>query len=180
MPRNDVATPGSPVQGLNDGETIEWSQRAGIGIMILMRNGCFPRLLLVVVAAVLGSLAQGSPAGLLLIVAIFDIIAVIAFFVLLLYVIYLFVQMKRTTYYLTSERLIEVQGKSIKKEIPRSNLKRLAPEQYLKTVWAQKDSRRHYYNIFVTDSVTGVVVRMTAVDDVAADIIERWVKKQSK
>lgn len=180
MPHATKAESDSPIHGLNDGETIEWSKSSGIGIMILMRNGCFPILLIIVVTGALSILAQGSSAGFLLVIVIFPIVALIAIFLFLLYAFYLIVQMKQTTYYLTSERLLEVRGKSIKREIPRVNLKGLTTEQYLRSVWAQKSGGRHYYNIFVTDSVSGVVVKMNAIDDEAIYIIDRWVRKRTK
>ena len=175
----DWSTPN--VRGLNDSEIIEWSGNAGVSIMLLMRSSCCPLLLVIVAAGALYNLAEAYPAALLLAAAIVSPIALIVALVLLLYGIYLLIQVKRTTYVITSQRLLEVRGGSIKKEIPKADLHGLEPSQYLKSVWAQKHAGQQTYNItyniYVTDSVSGVVMRMTSVDGAVADRIERWVSK---
>jgi len=174
----DWSTPN--VHGLNDSETIEWSGKAGISIMLLMRSSCCPLLLVVVAAGALYNLAEAYPAALLLVAAIVSPIALIVALVFLLYGTYLLIQVKRTTYIITSQRLLEVRGGSIKKEIPKANLHGLEPSQYLKSVWAQGHAGQQTYNIYVTDRVSGVVMRMTSVDSAVADRIERWASKSKR
>jgi hypothetical protein len=171
---------GSPVRGLNDGETVEWSQNPGVIITTLLRNGCIPILVLLMMPIVLDSFVQASPASLLIIVVIYNAIAPPVLLLLFLYVVYFLVRTKSTTYYLTSQRLLEVQGRSIKKEIPRVNLQDIPPDQYLKSVSAQKQEANEFYDIYVTDSISGVVVRMTAMDGKVTDIIEKWTKQRRR
>jgi hypothetical protein len=168
------------VRGLNTDETIEIGYEAGIYIMRFMRNGCCPMLLLILGAAALGALAEGSPAGLLLIVVIYNGAALIAFLLLVIYVLFMIVQVKRTKYFITTQRLLEVHGKDIVKQIPKTNLQNLETDQYLKSSWAQKSGTQNYYNTTVTDSISGVVICMTALGEEVSDNIERWVKEGSR
>ncbi len=165
------------VHGLNDGETVQWSENAGISIMLLMRSSCAPLLILIVAVAALSTLAEPNPTARLIVVAFVNPIAGAVALLFLLYGVYLLIQVWRTTYCITSERLLEVRGGSIKKEIPRTDLKGLKPKDYMRSVWAQKGGGRETYNIYVTDSVTGVVIRMTSLDNAVEDRIERWVRK---
>jgi len=165
------------VRGLNDGETLQWCENAGVMFILLMRNSCVPLLLVVVTAGALGGLADQYPAALLLVVAIYYPIAGIAVLLFLLYAAYFLVQTKRTSYFISSQRLLEVRGGSIKKQIPRANLQGLKPDQYLKSVWPQKGGGRETYIVYVTDSSSGVVMRMTGMRGEVAEYIERWVKE---
>jgi hypothetical protein len=174
---NDEEDLGAPVRGLGDGEIIEWSETAGISIKPLLRNGLCPMLLMILGAAVVGTLAEGSPASMLLIALIYNLVAVSGLLLLSLYVVYAIVQVKRTTYYITPQRLLEVRGRTIRKQIPKADLHGLPADQYIRSVWAQRGAR-DTYDIYVTDNITGVVIRMTSIGGEVPDIIERWVKKQ--
>jgi hypothetical protein len=165
------------VRGLNTDETIEIGYEAGIYIMSFMRNGCGPMLLLILGAAALNALAEGAAAGLLLIVVIYNGAALVAFLLLFIYVIFMIFQVKRTKYFITTQRLLEVRGKDIVKQIPKTNLQNLETDQYLKSSWAQKSGIHHYYNTTVTDSISGVVICMTALGEEVFDNIERWVNE---
>ncbi len=175
----DAEDLGSPVRGLSDGETIEWNEPAGISIKLLLRNGLCPMLLLILGAAVVGTLAEGSPASMLLIAIIYNFVTVVGLLLLSLYVVYAIIQVKRTTYYITPQRLLEVRGQSIKKQIPRTDLQGLHADQYMRSVWAQRGVR-DTYDVYVTDSISGVVIRMTSIGGEVPDTIERWVKKQKR
>lgn len=166
-----------PVQGLNSGETLEWSVNAGTSIRLLMRNSCGPLLILIVAVAALSTLAEPNPTARLLFVAFVNPVAGIVALLFLLYAGYFLIQTRRTIYYITSQRLLEVHGRSIKKEILRTDLKGLKPKDYMRSVWAQKGGGRETYNIYVTDSVTGVVILMTSIDNAVEDRIDRWVRK---
>lgn len=168
------------VRGLNTNETIDIGYEAGIHIMNLMLKGLCPMLLLIVGAGVLSILAEGSPAGLLLIVVIYNMTAIVALVLLLLYVAYMVYQTKRTKYFLTNQRLIEVRGKEIVKQIPKTNLQNLEPDQYLKSMFASKGGGRYYYHMQVTDNISGVVILMTSLLGDISDSIERWVNEGKK
>jgi hypothetical protein len=180
MSPTEIEEFGPPVRGLNAGETVEWSQNPGVIITTLLRNGCIPILVLLLMPILLDPFVQASPAALLIIVAIYNVVAPPVLILLFLYVVYFLVRTKRTTYYITSQRLLEVQGGSIKKEIPKVNLQDLPPDQYLKSVSAQKQETGEFYDIYVTDNISGVVVRMAAMDGKVTDIIEKWAKKHKR
>ena len=169
----------SHLSRLNEGETIEWSQNAEVNLRTLLCNGCIPMLLLIMMPIVLDGFIQASPASLLIVVAVYDVVAPPTLLLLLIYVIYSLVRAKRTAYYLTSQRLLEVQGRSIKREIPRVNLQGLAPSEYLKCISLQEHRASECYSIYVTDTASGVVVTMNVVGEGITDIIERWAEKQA-
>ncbi|TFG29020.1 hypothetical protein EU527_16495 [Candidatus Thorarchaeota archaeon] len=166
------------VYGLSTGETIEIGYEAGVSIKIFMKNGCCPILLLIFGAAILNNLAQSSATGLLMIVVIFNLVAIVAFPIFLLYMIFMYIQVKRTKYFITNQRLLEVRGKKIVKEIPKTNLRKLETGQYLKSAFAQKHAGQYSYDITVTDQISGVVICMTALDGGISDSIERWVNER--
>lgn len=168
------------VNGLNTSETIEIGYEAEVSIMIFMKNGCCPMLILILGAALIDTLARSSPAGLLLVVVIYNVAALAIFLLLLFYVIYMFYQVKRTKYFITNQRLLEVRGKKIVKQIPKTNLQNLETKEYLKSTFAQKHGVQYSYNITVSDNVSGVTIYMTALGGEVSDNIERWVNEGKK
>ncbi len=179
MSPNDAEKSVSLVRGLNDGETIEWSENAGFSLRPVLRNGCLPMLVLILAPIIMDPLVTASPAGLLIIVAIYNVVAPPLLLLLFLYIVYFLVQVKRTRYYITSQRLLEVRGEYIKKEIPRVNLQGLTPDQYLNSVLQEKHASSEYYDLHVTDGVSGVVMRMTSMGPEVAERIKRWAKKST-
>jgi hypothetical protein len=90
----------------------------------------------------------------------------------------MYVQVKRTEYYITNQRLLEVRGKTISKQIPRANLQDLQPDQFLK----QKLSHEQrggitYLNLTITDPTSGTAIKMTAMADDVVYIVSKISKK---
>ncbi|TFG29142.1 hypothetical protein EU527_16360 [Candidatus Thorarchaeota archaeon] len=168
------------VHGLNKGENFEIGYEAGFYILKFIRNGCCPMFLLIIGAAALGVLAHGAPAGMLLIVIIYNMAALIAFILLAFYVLFMAFQVKRTKYFITNQRLLEVQGRRIVKQIPRTNLQNSETDQYLKSTFESKRGVHYNYNILVTDNISGVAILMTSLPSDISDTIERWVNDKKR
>ena len=93
----------------------------------------------------------------------------------------MYIQVKRTEYYITDQRLFEVRGRTISKQIPRENLKEFPPDQFLKQTLShsQRGGPTHI-NLTVTDPTTGIVIKMTAIPDDVVDIVSKMAKKHRR
>ncbi|TFG97870.1 hypothetical protein E4H12_07585 [Candidatus Thorarchaeota archaeon] len=179
MSPTNIEEPDLAFNGLIDGETIEWSQKAGIILRIPLIYGCIPMLLLILIPILLDAFVLASPASLLIVVAIYNVFAPPILLLLLLFVIYFLVRVNMTAYYITSQRLLEVRGKSIKKEIPRTNFQDLTVDQYLRSLSVQKHATIESFDLYITDNTSGVVIKMTGMDGKVAKLIEKWAKRRS-
>lgn len=98
--------------------------------MILLRGGCFPILASLVVTIFLNIASEQLGSALMPIISVYNEISRIALLIVVSYILYLILHAMRTTYVITSQRLLEVRGKSIKKEIIRENLRGLNPGNF--------------------------------------------------
>jgi len=167
---------GEFIPDMNDGEVIEWNRSAGLSIRIFVIQGLLPLILSIIVIAVI--MEVGRMAG-----PTSSIIAgIISPFVLLIvvgYILYMYIQVKRTDYYITNQRLIEVRGRTISKQIPRVNFKDLQPDQFLKQTLSHSErGGPTHLNLTITDPATGTMIKMTAMPDDVVDIVSRIAKKR--
>jgi hypothetical protein len=149
-----------PDKGLKEGETVEWSQKAGVEFTLLFCGLCLP----------LASVFLAFP----IILFLGEQIGTAVLFAVGIMILYYFGQMirrKMTKYFLTSERLLEVRGGIIEVEIPLANLRGLDPARYLTSRLSHDDGPYNYYNIDVADPVQGTSLRMTAMREDVLEII---------
>jgi hypothetical protein len=151
-----------PDEGLNPGEEIVWSRQARMN----PRNLC-------------GSICCiASSYWILLIVYIFfDLIVVAALFVVvligILYTIAEFRNTRRTRYYLTSERLIEVRGGEIHIQIQLGDLQNPENSENTEIRETYRDSAEAHYQAKFLDPKTGRVMILTGLDEYSKDLILR-------
>ncbi len=147
-----------PEKGLNEGETVEWSQKAGVEFTLIFCSVCLP----------LASVFFAYP----IVLFLGDQIGATVLIGVGIMILYFFGQMigrKRTKYFLTSERLLEVRGGIVEYEIPLANLRGFAPADFMSTKLSHDDGPYNYYNIVIEDPVQGSSIRMTAMRE---DIVE--------
>ncbi len=151
-----------PEKGLNEGETVVWNKKAGVSFLLLWCGGCLP--LLTVFAAFFILEILGPQLG-NLVLAMDGIV--------ILYLFYLVIQSKRTHYYITSERLLEVRGRFIQNEIPITNLQGCVPDEFMKTKLSHDEGAYSYYDIRIKDPVSGKVIRLSSLREDALDVLKK-------
>jgi hypothetical protein len=156
---------------LNGSEIVEWSQDADFSYRLLLRWGCFPILLLLMVTISLNTLGEQSGSAILPIILAYNEIGRVILITLLLYTLYVVVRAQRAKYFITSQRLLEVRGSSIRNEIPRRNLQHLASNEHLRYTVSHRQNAQTFYNICITDPSSGTVIRMTSMSEDALDVI---------
>ncbi|MDH4214709.1 MAG: hypothetical protein OEV85_12405 [Candidatus Thorarchaeota archaeon] len=157
-------------------ESVLWNQKASVNLKPLLRNGCIPIILLLITPIVLDSIVHATPASLIIIIALYDVVAPPALILIFLYMIYFVVQSKKTTYYLTSERLLETRNAKILEEIPRENLQGFETDQFMKSEWHHQNLGVEYYEITITDQKSGKFMILTGIDKKSVSLVEKWAK----
>ncbi|MFW9980068.1 MAG: hypothetical protein ACFFEJ_18445 [Candidatus Thorarchaeota archaeon] len=162
-------------EGMSPGESVEWGQNAGVSIVIFVVKGCLPLIIAPFLIAILTEVGRemGTVSA---IVANFLALAILL--IILLYILYMYIQVRRTMYYITNQRLLEVRGKSIVKQIPRANLEGLKPEEFLRQKLSHRNPGDEHINLTITDPVTGVAIVMTGMSDEIVDVVSRISKKR--
>ena len=142
-----------PEEGVMPGESIVWTRRAGTGFWLI-----FFGFLIVIGGPVLvfGGTQELGPAFTLpsLLLATAGILAVVA----------LFIQTKRTRYYLTSERILETRGGNIIKEIPLHHFAGKPIGQFLESRVTHQSNNRPIYTIRIYDPMSDEVFEIKGQD----------------
>lgn len=120
-----------PITGLNEGETIQWNRGARLSYVICVVRGILPMIALIFLIGIIGTLGGTMGAGALAFSIIFPWVGLTGLLIMFFYALYIVLQPRRTWYYLTNQRLLEVRDRSIVKEIPRMNFKDLDPKQFI-------------------------------------------------
>ncbi len=149
-----------PEKGLNPGERVIWSRRAGMVGWLLFSGGCClvmsPWLLLFVYVSF------GAGFGNI----------VFAFVVIwLLLALFEFINSRRTHYYLTTKRIIEVRGGLIRTQFPLESFQGVDIGKYVEVKDAYTENGTPFYSVKLRDPSTGKVMRLTGLDEEGRDII---------
>jgi hypothetical protein len=151
-----------PEEGLMPGESIVWTRRAGTGFWLI-----FFGFIIVIGGPVLvfGGTQELGPAFTLpfLLLAAAGIIAVAV----------LFIQTKRTRYYLTSERILETRGGSVIKEIPLHHFAGKPIGQFLESRVTHQSNNRPIYTIRIYDPMSDEVFEIKGQDYNSTKAFER-------
>ena len=139
-----------PDEGLDEGESVVWEQKAGVSLVLMWCAGCLPLSMVFLAFFIL--LWMGEQVGTMILFGIG---------LLILYLFYLVIQAKRTTYYLTNQRLVEARGGTLQNEIQLAHIRGLPYNEFMKAGISHEDAY-DYYNITITDPVSGNKIRMTA------------------
>jgi len=151
-----------PEKGLNPGESIVWSSRARMVAWLLFSGGCClvmsPWILLVSYASLgptLGNIA-------LAFVVIWLLLALIEF-----------INARRTTYYLTTDRIIEVRRGLIEKQILLESFQGMNLSDCIEVKYAYAENGVQFYSVKLRDPSTGKVMRLTGLDENGKEIITK-------
>ncbi|MFQ5832362.1 MAG: hypothetical protein ACE5H4_06655 [Candidatus Thorarchaeota archaeon] len=151
-----------PKEGLWPGENIVWTRRAGTGFWIIFVG-------FIVLA--------GGPA--LSLVALDEFGMAVATPLLFLTLIGAsiilgsFVRTRRTRYYLTSERILEVRGGRINKEIPLEHFAGKPIGQFLEATVSHRSNNRPVYMIRIYDPTSDEVFELKGLDGSSARAFEK-------
>ncbi|MHA1769398.1 MAG: zinc-ribbon domain-containing protein [Candidatus Thorarchaeota archaeon] len=92
---------------------------------------------------------------------------------LILFFIVSFVNVRRTRYYLTSERVLVVRGGNIRKEIPLSHFAGRPISQFLETKVMYTENDRPVYRIRFYDPMSDEVIDFKGMDSYSVKSVER-------
>jgi hypothetical protein len=151
-----------PKVGMLPGESIVWTRRAGTGFWIIF----------------FGFIAiAGGPALSLASVEYFGLSVGIIFGILTLigYIIVLgtLINVRRTRYYLTTDRILEVRGGKIKKYFPLEHFAGRPLGQFIESRATHSSGNESFYAIRIYDPVSDEVMEFTGLDPNSTRAFER-------
>jgi hypothetical protein len=142
-----------PEEGLMPGESIVWTRRAGTGFWLVF----FGFIIVIGGPAVLFGVIQEFSSPLAFLFAILVVAGIIG-------EIALFIRTKRTRYYLTSERILEVRGARIIKEIPLHHFAGKPIGQFIESRVTHRTNNRPIYTIRIYDPMSDEVFEIKGQD----------------
>jgi hypothetical protein len=142
-----------PEEGLMPGESIVWTRRAGTGFWLV-----FFGFIIVI----------GGPAVFLGFIQDFGSEFALPLFILvvggIIPIVTLFIRTKRTRYYLTSERIMEVRGGHVIKQIPLHHFAGKPIGQFLEARVTHRANNKPIYTITVYDPMSDEVFEIKGQD----------------
>ncbi|MFW9849557.1 MAG: hypothetical protein ACFFF4_10460 [Candidatus Thorarchaeota archaeon] len=146
-----------PEEGLQPGESIIWQKKARITTSIWFCGGCLPLMMPFLIP--LAFLTFGNSVG----------TGVLFFCTLgLLYLIYAYIKIRRTKYYLTTRRIIEVRGGNIQQEIHLERFIGKSPDEFFQVKENYRSGAETFYVVRIYDLDTEVLIELKGMveDDV--------------
>ncbi|MFW9888264.1 MAG: hypothetical protein ACFFER_08790 [Candidatus Thorarchaeota archaeon] len=151
-----------PHEGMLPGESIVWSRRAGTGFWVIFFGG-----ILVIGGPMLtfASLdAFGLPISLM-----FGVLTLVGLIMLLVTLI----NVRRTRYYLTTDRIVEVMGRRIRRAIPLDHFAGRPLGQFIESRVTHKANNQPVYGIRIYDPVSDEVLELKGMDPSSSRAFER-------
>jgi len=151
-----------PEEGLMPGERIVWTRKAGTGFWLIF----FGFIIIIGGPAIfLGFIQDISsefvlPLFLLVVAGIIPVVA-------------LFIRTKRTRYYLTSERIMEVRGGRVIKEVPLHHFAGKPIGQFLEARCTHRENNKPIYTIRVYDPMSDEVFEIKGQDQYSTIAFKR-------
>ncbi|MGQ4910828.1 MAG: hypothetical protein ACP6KW_01535 [Candidatus Thorarchaeota archaeon] len=149
-----------PDTGLKPGESVLWTRRAGMASKIMFGGGCCivgaPWLLLVAYGI------AGPSVG--------NVLLYLVLLVLLLTIVE-FVNARRTTYYLTTERLVVTRGGFLQSQLSIVALRKAHADGNVEVKYAYEESGEEFYEVRIRTTDSGKIIRLKGLDGDAKDII---------
>jgi hypothetical protein len=149
-----------PERGLNPGEEVIWSRRAGMAAMWMFGGGCclvFSPWILLIAYGWFGSLGGN---GLLLVILVG-----------LLFTLLEFVNSRRTRYYLTSTRIVEARGGLIRTQVPLEAFQGVDIGEYIEVTSTYTEGSKVFYQAKIRNPASGKLMVLTGLDEDARDVI---------
>ncbi len=149
-----------PEEGLNPGEEVVWSQRAGMAARWLLGGACCcvgsPWVLLLTYAA-LGSFVG----NILLFIVLIGLVLTI----------FEFINSRRTKYYLTSTRIVEARGGLLRSQMQLEAFQGVKLDDFLVIKSTYSEGAKTFYQARIRDPSSGKLMILTGLDENARDII---------
>ncbi|NWF95320.1 MAG: hypothetical protein HXY34_04185 [Candidatus Thorarchaeota archaeon] len=178
MPSSNNGEPLREFQGLDDNETVQWSQNARLSYRTCVLQGVLPLLLGTIILLSLASASHTAGVVAQVIMNVVGIIGGFGLLIMLIRVLYKSFQVQRTMYYITDRRLVEVLGTFIVREIPRTSLEGLEAWQFMRESLSHRSPGKEYINVRVCDPVSSTVIVMSAVGTDVPEVITKWSRKR--
>lgn len=151
-----------PDEGMLPGESIVWTRRAGTGFWII-----FLGLLFAMGAPLVTFLSLDAygllPAGIL------GFLTVVGFVVLGA----MLINVRRTRYYLTTDRIIEARGGKIARNVPLDHFEGRPLGQFIESRVTHTSNGHPVYGIRIYDPVSDEVIELKGLDPSSARAFER-------
>lgn len=147
-----------PEKGLNTGEEVIWSRRAGMAAMWMLGGGCclvFSPWILLVAYGWFGFLVGN---GLLIVILVG-----------LLFTILEFVNSRRTRYYLTNKRIVEARGGLVRTQISLEAFQGVKLDDYLEIKSTYREGSNQFYQARIRNPISGKLLILTGLDEDARD-----------
>ena len=149
-----------PEKGLNPGEEIVWSRRAGMAARMMLGGACCllgsPWILLLIYASI------GPAVGNILL--IFVLIG-------LLLTIAEFINSRRTMYYLTTARIVEARGGLLRSQIHLEAFQGVSLEDFIVVKSTYTEGAKTFYRARIRDPSSDKLMILTGLDEDAKEII---------
>ena len=149
-----------PEKGLYPSESVSWSRRAGMAAFWLFSGGCcivFSPWILLFAYVSFGSIVGNIS------------LAIVVVWILL--ALFDFIQARRTMYYLTTSRIIEVRGGLLHQQIPLESFQGIQSSDYIEVKSAYTENGTPFYTVRIRDPSSGKIIRLTGLDEAGKDII---------
>jgi hypothetical protein len=151
-----------PEEGMQEGETLIWEKKAGITTSIWFCGGCIP--LLSVFMVPLAYVTFGASVG----------TGVLFFMVLgFLYFLLYFIRLRRTKYYLTNKRLIEVRGGDIHQELDTERFSGKSHGEFIQVKEDYRSGADTFYTVRVYDLDVDILIDMKGLVDDDVEILQK-------
>ncbi|UCE11021.1 MAG: hypothetical protein JSW61_03560, partial [Candidatus Thorarchaeota archaeon] len=151
-----------PDVGMLPGESIVWSRRAGTGFWVIFFGALIlmggPVLSLVSIDAF--GLSVGIIFGILTLVGIIALMGTL-------------INVRRTRYYLTTDRILEVRGGKIQRAVPLDHFAGRPLGQFIESRISHTSNNQPVYEIRIYDPVYDEVIELKGLDPNSARAFER-------
>jgi hypothetical protein len=151
-----------PEVGMLPGESIVWSRRAGTGFWVIFFGA------LILMGGPVVSLASLDAFGLSVSI-LFGMLTLVGIMVLLGTLI----NVRRTRYYLTTDRIIEVRGGKIRRVVPLDHFAGKPLGQFIESRVTHRSNNQPVYGIRIYDPVSDEVIELKGLDPNSARAFER-------
>ena len=151
-----------PHEGMLPGESIVWSRRAGTGFWVI-----FFGAMLLMGGPVLTFASMDAFE--LWVSFVFGILTLVGFIALL----GILINVRRTRYYLTTDRIVEVRGGKIRRAIPLDHFAGKPLGQFIESRVTHTANNQSVYGIRIYDPVSDEVIELKGLDPSSARAFER-------
>ncbi|TFG31721.1 N-acetyltransferase [Candidatus Thorarchaeota archaeon] len=151
-----------PDTGLIPGEEVVWSRRSGMTAWVMLSGGCcivFSPWVLLFIYTFSGPLLGNV------------VLAIVGIGILL--TIIEFINSRRTKYYLTTRRIVEVRGGLIHAQIQLESFQGVGINDYLTLKSTYREGGDYFYEARIRDPSSGKVLRLTGLDEDGKEIISK-------